>query len=69
MATGTDYWGYSGAQTSFVIEVGQGAGIELQKGSNWTDLQTMSRGKVAYTLDLSNVLVNGQAAGAGQLQQ
>ncbi|RSH93320.1 hypothetical protein EHS25_007674 [Saitozyma podzolica] len=67
VATGTDYWGYSGAQTSFVIEVGQGAGIELQKGSNWTDLQTMSRGKVAYTLDLSDVLVNGQAAGAGQL--
>jgi axial budding pattern protein 2 len=67
VATGTDYWGYSGAQTSFVIEVGQGAGIELQKGSNWTDVQTMSRGKVAYTLDLSNVLVNGQAAGTGQL--
>ena len=45
VATGTDYWGYSGAQTSFVIEVGQGAGIELQKGSNWTDLQTMSRAR------------------------
>ncbi|ORY34733.1 hypothetical protein BCR39DRAFT_476392 [Naematelia encephala] len=67
VATGTDFWGYTGAQTSFVLEVGTGEGIEMAKGKNLTDLVTMAREKVDYEVDLSDVLVGGVAADASDL--
>ena len=68
VVSGTDYWGYQGAQTSFVIEVGKGTAIELSKGNNFTDIQTMARDDVNYQIDVGNVLINGTAATAGQVE-
>lgn len=68
VATGTDFWGYTGAQTSFVIEVGTGDGIELQQGSNFTNIVTMAGQQVDYVVDLSQVLVGGAAAPSGNLK-
>lgn len=67
VATGSDFWGYTGAQTSFVIEVGEGQGIEVAKSANLSDITTMSRNKVDYTLDASKVLLGGTAATASQV--
>jgi axial budding pattern protein 2 len=67
VATGTDFWGYTGAQTSFIIQVGTGEGIELDKNSNFTDIVTMSREEVDYQVDVSKILVGGQAATADQV--
>jgi len=61
VATGTDYWGYTGAQTSFIIEVGEGEPVELVKGQNLTDVVTMARSKVNYVVDLSDVTIGGKA--------
>ena len=62
VATGTDFWGYTAAQSSFVIEVGTGEGIELVKGYNFTDIETMSRAAVSYKVDLTGLLVGGEPA-------
>lgn len=67
VATGTDFWGYTGAQTSFIIEVGTGQGIELNRNTNFTDIVTMSREHVDYQVDVSNILVGGEAATADQV--
>lgn len=67
VATGTDFWGYTGAQTSFVIEVGTGEGIELDRASNFTDIVTMARDEVDYQVDVSKILVGGEAATADQV--
>lgn len=64
VVTGTDFWGYTGAQTSFVIAVGEGAPIELVKGANFTDLITIARSTVDYEIGLENVLYNGTQATA-----
>ena len=68
VVTGTDFWGYTGAQTSFVIEVGNGSTIEQVKGQNLTDISTMSRSPVSYTVDLTNILVNGEPAASNQVE-
>ncbi|RXK35191.1 hypothetical protein M231_07562 [Tremella mesenterica] len=62
VATGTDFWGYTGAQTSFVIEVGVGDGIELIKGKNFTAITTMARDNVDYKVDVSDLVVGGAPA-------
>lgn len=62
VVTGTDFWGYSGAQSSFVIQVGEGEPVELARGSNFTELRSIARGKVNYQVDLANVLVGGSPA-------
>jgi axial budding pattern protein 2 len=67
VATGTDFWGYTGAQTSFVIEVGEGEALELERGVNWTDVTTMSRTHVDYNIDVSNILLGGKQASANSL--
>jgi axial budding pattern protein 2 len=67
VATGTDFWGYTGAQTSFIIEVGTGEGIELDRASNFTDIVTMARDEVNYQVDVSKILVGGEAATADQV--
>jgi axial budding pattern protein 2 len=67
VATGTDFWGYTGAQTSFIIEVGMGEGIELDRAANLTDIVTMSRTDVDYEIDVSKILVGGEAATADQV--
>ncbi|KAK8849696.1 hypothetical protein IAR55_005031 [Kwoniella newhampshirensis] len=59
VATGTDFWGYTGAQTSFVIEVGQGEGIEIARGQNLTNAETMAKSKLNYTVDLDGILLGG----------
>jgi axial budding pattern protein 2 len=66
VATGTDYWGYTGAQTSFVIEVGTGAGIELARG-NLTDVIFMAGNDVAYEVDLGGVMMGGKSVAAKDL--
>ncbi|ORX37719.1 hypothetical protein BD324DRAFT_608221 [Kockovaella imperatae] len=67
VVTGTDFWGYLGAQTSFVIEVGSGPPVELVKGYNFTDIVTMARNDIQYQVDISKVLVNGTAATASDI--
>jgi len=67
VVTGTDFWGYTGAQTSFVIAVGQGEPIEQARGRNFTAVETIARGKVDYEIPLEDILVNGTAATAGQV--
>ncbi|ODN98079.1 hypothetical protein I350_07721 [Cryptococcus amylolentus CBS 6273] len=62
VATGTDFWGYTGAQTSFVIEIGEGQGIEMARDFNFSSISTIAKGKVDYDVDLSGVLVGGSAA-------
>ncbi|WWD20325.1 hypothetical protein CI109_104801 [Kwoniella shandongensis] len=59
VATGTDFWGYTGAQTSFVIEIGQGEGIEMARGQNLTNARTMAKAKLDYTVDLEGILIGG----------
>jgi len=67
VATGTDFWGYTGAETSFVIQVGEGDAVELEKGVNFTDVVTMARSQVDYVVDLSQVTLGGQAIEADQV--
>ena len=67
VVTGSDYWGYQGAQTSFVIEIGEGEGIEMSKGGNFSSIVTMARNEVNYQLDVSNVLVDGEPATKDQV--
>ncbi|XAO26140.1 hypothetical protein I312_104974 [Cryptococcus bacillisporus CA1280] len=67
VATGTDFWGYTGAQTSFIIEIGQGKSIELARDYNFTDVQTIAKGKVDYALDLSGILVGNETATKDEL--
>lgn len=67
VATGTDFWGYTGAQTSFIIEVGQGESIELAKDYNFTGVQTIAKGAVDYTLDLNGILVGNETATKDEL--
>ena len=67
VVTGTDYWGYTGVQTSFVIEVGEGDTVEISKGTNFTILETIARGAVSYPVDLSTVLYNGKPATNAQV--
>ncbi|KIR33301.1 hypothetical protein I352_04068 [Cryptococcus deuterogattii MMRL2647] len=62
VATGTDFWGYTGAQTSFIIEIGRGESIELARDYNFTDVQTIAKGKVDYALDLNGILVGNETA-------
>lgn len=68
VVTGTDYWGYTGAQTSFVIEVGVGSPIELLRSANLSNIVTMARSKVDYDLDLSSFRYGGQPIRDGQVQ-
>lgn len=67
VATGTDFWGYSAALTSFIIEVGEGEAVEMMKGENFTDLVTMARSQVDYKVDLSKVTLGGQAVSASDV--
>lgn len=67
VATGTDFWGYTGAQTSFIIEIGQGESIELARDYNFTDVQTIAKGKVDYALDLNGILVGNETATKDEL--
>ncbi|KAK4685076.1 axial budding pattern protein 2, partial [Tremellales sp. Uapishka_1] len=60
VATGSDEWGYTGAQTSFVIEVGVGEGIEIAAGQNLTGVLTMSTTQVSHQISLDNVLLGGE---------
>ena len=67
VVTGTDYWGYTGTQTSFVIEVGEGTAIEMVRGTEFSNIVAMARNKVDYNIDLSNVLYDGQPVASGQV--
>lgn len=67
VATGTDFWGYTGAQTSFIIQVGEGEGIETRRDANFTDIQTVSRAQVDYDIDFSEILIGGEPATADQV--
>ncbi|WRT69729.1 uncharacterized protein IL334_006719 [Kwoniella shivajii] len=68
VATGTDYWGYTGAQTSFTIEVGQGEAIEMVKGQNLTNAQTMAKSHLNDKIDLSKVTLGGTEVDASDVQ-
>nr|XP_018260275.1 uncharacterized protein I303_07193 [Kwoniella dejecticola CBS 10117]OBR82433.1 hypothetical protein I303_07193 [Kwoniella dejecticola CBS 10117] len=61
VATGTDFWGYTGAQTSFTIEVGQGQAIEMARNQNLTNAQTMAKNTINQKIDLSAVTIDGNA--------
>jgi axial budding pattern protein 2 len=67
VATGSDFWGYTGAQTSFVIQVGTGEGIEVDRMSNFSDIVTRVRDDVDYQVDISDILIGGQPATADQV--
>jgi axial budding pattern protein 2 len=67
VATGSDFWGYTGAQTSFVIQVGTGEGIEVDRMSNFSDIVTRVRDDVNYQVDISDILIGGQPATADQV--
>ena len=67
VATGTDFLGYGGAETSFIIEVGVGEPVEIIKGGNLTDVVTMARSKVDYMVDLSDVTLGGEAVEASDV--
>ena len=67
VVTGTDFWGYTAAQSSFVIQVGQGEAVEMARGSNFTELRSIARAKVDYEIDLSNVLIGGSPASADEV--
>jgi axial budding pattern protein 2 len=60
VATGTDFWGYTAAQTSFVIEVGEGDGVELGRRDSFPELKTIARDRVEYAIPLDGVLVGGE---------
>ena len=68
VVTGTDFWGYTGAQSSFIIQVGEGESVELLRGANMTEARSIARGNVDYTVDLSNVLVGGLPADQGDVR-
>nr|XP_019043507.1 hypothetical protein I302_08085 [Kwoniella bestiolae CBS 10118]OCF22437.1 hypothetical protein I302_08085 [Kwoniella bestiolae CBS 10118] len=61
VATGTDFWGYTGAQTSFTIEIGQGEAIEMARNQNLTNAQTMAKNQLNQEIDLSGVTIGGNA--------
>lgn len=65
VVTGTDVWGYTAAEASFILSVGEGAAVESTK--NWTDVATVSRNVVSHKLDLSGVLVGGRPASESQV--
>ena len=67
VATGSDFWGYTGAQTSFIIEVGTGEGIEVDRTANFSDIVAKVRMDVDYQVDISDILIGGQAATADQV--
>lgn len=67
VATGTDFWGYTGAQTSFMIQVGEGEAVEVAKGVNLTDVVTMARSQVEYKVDLGDLTLGGTPVAAGQV--
>ncbi|KAL1411113.1 polarity establishment/cellular polarization [Vanrija albida] len=60
--TGTDFWGFTAAESSFVLSVGDGPAIELNSKNPWAPLNTVTRGHVNYKFDPSDVLINGTAA-------
>ncbi|WWC92832.1 uncharacterized protein L201_007791 [Kwoniella dendrophila CBS 6074] len=59
VATGTDFWGYTGAQTSFTIQIGEGEAIEMSKNQNLTNAQTMAKSHLNQKIDLSSVTIGG----------
>ena len=67
--TGTDFWGYTAAQSSFAISVGQGDALELTGSGARTvgEMQGMARNTASGTISVANVTVDGQAAEVGQL--
>ena len=67
--TGTDFWGYTAAQSSFAISVGEGEALELTGSGARTvgAMGGMARNKAQGTVDITNVTIAGQAAGANQL--
>jgi axial budding pattern protein 2 len=67
--TGTDYWGYTAAQSSFAISVGQGEALELTGSGARTvgEMTGMARNKAEGQVDITNVTIAGQAAQAAQL--
>lgn len=67
VATGTDFWGYTGAQTSFIIQIGTGEGIEMSRTANFSDIVTVSRAEVDYEVDISDIMVGGEPATADQV--
>lgn len=67
VVTGTDFWGYTGALTSFLLEIGTGEAVELARGHNLTNIETMATNKVDYKVDLSGILVGGSPAETADL--
>ncbi|KAL7425119.1 polarity establishment/cellular polarization [Cryptotrichosporon argae] len=65
VVTGTDYWGYSAAVTSFVIEVGQGEPLEMT--GNWSTVQGVAGSDISYVVDATAYQIGGQAAVASEL--
>lgn len=65
--TGTDFWGYTGAQSSFVIQVGNDSSLELQ-GLMVGNGTAMARGQINTTLDYSNVTIGGSNVDPSQVK-
>lgn len=65
VVTGTDYWNYTAATSSFVFSVG--TGLTLENSKSLTDLKTVARNILKYPLDLSGILLNGQKLDPAQI--
>lgn len=62
VVTASDYWGYTAAETSFVLSVGTGEAPEF--GTNFTAINTTAYSQVDYKVDTSKITVGGRAASA-----
>lgn len=60
VVSASDIWGYSAAQTSFVLSVGNGDAVELNQ--ELPTLNTMAFSKINYKIDTSRVTIGGRPA-------
>lgn len=67
VVTGTDFWGYTAAQSSFVIQVGDSQALELI-GYTLGRTTGVARGKIQAVVDLGNVTLGGTAVQSGQVK-
>jgi axial budding pattern protein 2 len=67
VVTGTDFWGYTAAQTSFVLQVGDSRALELL-GLTLGKTTSVARGRVQATISFANVTFGGAMPQAGQVK-
>lgn len=66
VVTGSDFWGYTAAQTSFVLQVGDSRALELI-GLTLGRTSGVARQRIQAKVDLTNVTFGGAMPQAGQV--